>query len=85
MKILKAIFAWMSLNGPFILTLICIFGALGMAACKGGDLSLLPVLLGLYLGQTGARAISAHVVAGKDPGTNTAQVIREIEGTGPKD
>jgi len=80
MKILKAIFAWMSLNGPFILTFISIAGVLALSILKNADLNLLSTLLGLYLGSTATRTVSAHWAASKDKDADTASVINSLEG-----
>ena len=81
MKALALIFNWVAKNGAFVLTFLGMVGIMALAVFKDADATQLGVLLGLYLGQTAGRAISAHMASSRDPNSNTDSVIREIEGT----
>ena len=73
---------WSAHNGAFVLTFLGMAGIMGLAVFKDADASQLGVLLGLYLGQTAGRAISAHI-AGAKGGSDIQSVIRDVEGTSP--
>lgn len=79
-KQLSNIFNWLSQNGAFFLSFISILGAMVLALKKDSDInSLLPTLLGLYLGHQASRAISSVVAASRDAGANTNEAIRDVE------
>lgn len=83
-KGVKGVANWMAHNGPFVLTLMAMVGTMVLAVFKDSNVNtLLPTLLGLFLGQKASTTVSAHLAASKDPGCNTAQVIRELEGGEP--
>jgi hypothetical protein len=68
-------------NGPFVLSFLAtsIVGAL--ALWKGTDVqTLLPAVLGLYLGHKVSTGISAHWSACKDPDADTGEAIKDVEG-----
>lgn len=77
---------WASRNGAFSLTFYALTASLILAFGKNADATtLLPTLLGLYLGQHGATKISAHFAASKDPSCDTAKVISTLNGNPPED
>lgn len=63
----------------FLLTLISILGALGLAYFKGVDItSLLPTLLGIYIVSKTTEKSNMIWAASKDPQSNTQEVIKEM-------
>lgn len=76
---------WAAANGPFTLSFLAMTGVMILAVGKDADVNtLLPTLLGLYLATKGGTSISAHWAASKDPNTDTAAMIREVEGLAKK-
>ena len=78
---------WASRNGAFVVTVLAIAVSTLLAFYKNLDVSsVLPTILGLYLGQKASTSVSAHFASSRDDKCDTAQVIREVEGlTPPKD
>ena len=63
----------------FLLTLISILGALGLAYFKGVDVSsLLPTLLGIYVVSKATEKSSMVWAASKDANANSGEVIKEM-------
>jgi len=84
LQLLRDLFTWSARNGSFVLTFLGMTGAMLLAVSKDADVNtLLPTLLGLFLGQKAGTSMSAHWAASKDGSADTAQVIREIEGIAP--
>ena len=76
---------WATRNGPYTVTLISIVVATYLSFAKDADINtLLPTLVGLYLGHKASTSVSAHFAASRDPQCDTAQVIREVEGISDK-
>ena len=68
-------------NGPFVVSLIAVIIAGCLGLIKGVDISsLLPTLLGLYLGHRVTTAVSAHVCSVKDVDGDVNASIRDTEG-----
>jgi hypothetical protein len=63
----------------FLLTLISILGALGLAYFKGVDVSsLLPTLLGIYVVSKSTEKSAMAWAASSDPKADTGEVIKEM-------
>jgi hypothetical protein len=83
-KFIKDIANWCAHNGAYTMVMFAITIFSVLAFCKGVDISsVVPALVGLFLGQTTSRAISSHWAASRDSASNTSQVIMDIEGTTP--
>jgi hypothetical protein len=77
MKFLNLMFR----NGPFVVSLIAVLAIIALAFIKGTNIeSLLPTVLGIYLGHKVSTGISSHWAASKDPNCDTQSVIRDTEG-----
>ncbi|CAB5221402.1 hypothetical protein UFOVP244_155 [uncultured Caudovirales phage] len=62
----------------FIITLVCVVGILALAFYRNLDLSsLLPTILGLYLGARTIDKTNVAWAASKDPKADTAKVIKD--------
>ena len=80
-KTVSEVANWVARNAPLVVTLIAIMGTMILAFYKDADVnSLLPTLVGLYLGQKTSTSISAHFAASKDPNCDTREVIKDTEG-----
>ena len=84
-QLIKDLANWAAHNGAFVLTFLGMTGIMALAIFKDADSTQVGVLLGLYLGQTAGRAISAHLASSRDPNADTQSVIRDVEGTSPID
>ena len=84
LKGIREVSNWTTRNGPFVVVTLSIFIAAVLAFYKGTDISsVLPTLVGLYLGSKATSSVSAHIAASRDETCSTAQVIREVEGLVP--
>lgn len=71
----------MRITNPFLLSILGLAVLSAMALWKGVDTSgSIVTLVGAYIGVESARRASHVIAAAKDPATDTAKVIRDIEG-----
>ena len=80
-KFIADVANWCADHGPFVVTILSIFVATHLAFWKDADINtILPTILGLYLGSKATTSVSSHWAASKDDTCDTAKVIQEVEG-----
>lgn len=81
--LIRDVAQWAAKNSAFVLTFMAMTGAMLLALSKDADVNtLLPTLLGLFLGQRAGTSAAAFMAAAKDEKCDTRKVINDLEGHG---